>query len=73
MTARMKGTTARKMIKALKRLGFVVVKIRGSHVILRKGIKETCVPYHGHEMSRRLQMDIIKQAGLTIEEIEPYL
>jgi predicted RNA binding protein YcfA (HicA-like mRNA interferase family) len=72
MTNRLPQTTPRKMIKALKKLGFVVEDISGSHYHLCKGAYNTLVPYHSH-LSRRLQMNIIKQAGLTTEEIRPYL
>lgn len=61
------------MIQALLKLGFVVEDVVGSHYHLSRGIYKTTVPFHSGELSRRLQMNIIKQAGLTIEEIRPYL
>lgn len=73
MTSRLQNTTPKKLIKALKRLGFVIVNIRGSHYIMRRNEVETCVPYHSHELPRHLLMAIIKQAGLTIEDIRQYL
>lgn len=73
MGGRLGQTTPRKMIKALQQRGFVIVKIKGSHVILRHGTRETCIPYHNRELPRWLQMEIVSQAGLTIEEISPYL
>ncbi len=73
MGGRLPQATPRQMIKALQKLGFVISDITGSHYHLNNGIYKTTVPLHSFELSRQLQMNIIKQAGLTIEEIRPYL
>ena len=73
MTARLQQTTPRKMMQALQKLGFKITRIKGSHHILRKGDHETCVALHNKQLSRGLQTKILKQAGLTIEDIRPYL
>jgi len=73
MGDRLKQLTARKMIKALQKLGFIIEEVRGSHYHLSKGIYKTTVPLHSRDLSRRMIMNIIKQAGLTIEEIGRYL
>jgi len=73
MSNRLGQTTPRKMIKALKKCGFWIRSIEGSHYIMTNGIRKTSVPYHSYELSRDLMMSIIKQAGLTIEDFRPYL
>lgn len=73
MEGRLPQTTPRKMIKALQRLGFVIDGIEGSHYYLRRGAQRTCIAFHSRDIPRRILMKIIKQAGLTIEEIRPYL
>ena len=52
----------KKVIKALSKVGFVPVRQKGSHIILKneEGVV-IAVPNHPGE-------DIIKQAGLTKEE-----
>ena len=53
-----------KMIKILKALGFVEVRQKGSHVILRKGKKLIVVLVHkGKPLKRSLVRLIIKEAG----------
>ncbi|MBE3560937.1 MAG: type II toxin-antitoxin system HicA family toxin [Ktedonobacteraceae bacterium] len=58
-------------IKALEHLGFVPVRQRGSHVILKKqlpGATVGCViPLHPELASGTLR-NILKQAGVTPEE-----
>lgn len=43
---RLPSTSGKKIIKALARLGFVVVRQRGSHVFLQRGEVSTTVPLH---------------------------
>ena len=72
MSRRLPTLKPRDVIRALEQAGFVVVRIKGSHHILvhrddRSRI--TNVPAHGsHDLPRGTLRDIIKQAGLTIEE-----
>lgn len=61
-------------IRVLQRLGFVVVRQRGSHVVLKKqnadSSKEeiTCVvPFH-HELAIGTLRGILRQARVTPEE-----
>ena len=61
------------MIQALQALGFVIVRTRGSHVFLRRDSREVLVAYHGRELTRDLLFTILKQAGVAIEEVRPYL
>ncbi len=54
-------------IKALERLGFSVVRQRGSHIVLRKGSTGCVVPNH-HELKVGTLSGILKQAGVSPDE-----
>jgi predicted RNA binding protein YcfA (HicA-like mRNA interferase family) len=40
------GVSGRKAVKALERLGFVLLRQKGSHVIMRRGDRGCVVPMH---------------------------
>jgi predicted RNA binding protein YcfA (HicA-like mRNA interferase family) len=54
-------------IRALERLGFVVVRQRGSHIVLRRGSVGCVVPNH-RELKTGTLSGVLKQAGVTLEE-----
>ncbi|MDQ6833364.1 MAG: type II toxin-antitoxin system HicA family toxin [Chloroflexota bacterium] len=56
-------------IKALVRVGFVVVRQQGSHIVVRRGdpFAQLVVPDH-KELDRGTFRAIIRQAGMTVEE-----
>ena len=54
--------------RALKRMGFEFVRQTGSHRHYVKGGLHPCVPIHRSIKPETLQ-SILKQAGLTIEEL----
>ncbi|GAC1702101.1 MAG: type II toxin-antitoxin system HicA family toxin [Candidatus Acidiferrum sp.] len=60
-----------RVIRALKRDGFVELRQKGSHVSLEKRagqqVFRTVVPMHS-ELAKGTLSDIIKQCGLTIDE-----
>ena len=53
-------------VRALQRLGFAVVRQRGSHVRMAKGSLGVTVPAHGSIAPGTLQ-SILRQAGITAE------
>lgn len=59
------------MIKVLSKLGFIVIRQRGSHIVLKGFYKEkkrtVVVPKH-KEIAIGTLKGILFQAGLTIEE-----
>jgi predicted RNA binding protein YcfA (HicA-like mRNA interferase family) len=59
--------SGREAIRALERLGFVVKRQRGSHVILRRGSTGCVVPDH-KELKTGTLNGILKQAGVSAEE-----
>lgn len=40
------GISGRRAVRALERLGFVLLRQKGSHAILRRGSKGCVVPMH---------------------------
>jgi predicted RNA binding protein YcfA (HicA-like mRNA interferase family) len=59
-------------VKALKRLGFVFLRQKGSHAILRRGSRGCVVPMH-REISRPTLKGVLEQAGVTLEEFQANL
>jgi predicted RNA binding protein YcfA (HicA-like mRNA interferase family) len=63
-------------IRALERLGFVQIRQRGSHIILKKQTPEgevgCVVPLH-HQLAIGTLRSILRQAGITPEEFMEHL
>lgn len=54
-------------VRALERLGFVILRQKGSHIILRRGSMGCVVPNH-REIKIGTLGGILKQAGVTSDE-----
>jgi predicted RNA binding protein YcfA (HicA-like mRNA interferase family) len=68
--------TGRDVVRALGRLGWVVVAQRGSHAQLRHPTRggRVTVPLHaGETLGPRLVASILAQAGLTADELREVL
>jgi predicted RNA binding protein YcfA (HicA-like mRNA interferase family) len=71
MSRHLPSMKPREILRALKRAGFAVHHVAGSHYILkREGGPELRVtlPWHGKDLKRKTLTSIIDQAGFTIEE-----
>jgi predicted RNA binding protein YcfA (HicA-like mRNA interferase family) len=69
--AKLPSLTARKVVRALKRAGFVEDRQRGSHLVLIQPQTKarTVVPMHaGRTLQESLLRAIIRDANLSIEE-----
>jgi predicted RNA binding protein YcfA (HicA-like mRNA interferase family) len=55
------------VIRALQRLGFIVLRQRGSHVILCRGSQGCVVPDH-REVKTGTLAGLLKQAGVSVDE-----
>lgn len=55
------------VVRALERLGFVVARQRGSHIVMRRGWTGCVVPNH-RELKVGTLAGILKQAGVTPDE-----
>jgi len=58
---------SRDCLAALQRLGFTVVRQKGSHVVLRRDSSGCVVPNH-KEIRTGTLSGILKQAGVSVEE-----
>jgi len=71
MPPRLRRVSGQAAIRALEKLGFVQVRQRGSHVVLRKqtagGTAGCVVPLH-RELAIGTLRGILRQAGVTQEE-----
>lgn len=72
---RLPQVDAVRLIRALKRAGFIEDEQRGSHLSLWHPVKEisTTVPIHGGDIGRGLLKQILKQAGLSEKEFREFL
>ena len=65
------SVSGERVIRALKRGGFVELRQKGSHVSLERRVGDkvfkTVVPTHS-ELAKGTLSDILKQGGLRIEE-----
>ncbi|MDI1287054.1 MAG: type II toxin-antitoxin system HicA family toxin [Reyranella sp.] len=59
--------SGRDAIRTLEKLGFVVKRQRGSHVVLRRGSVGCVVPDH-KELKTGTLAGVLKQAGVSVEE-----
>ena len=57
------------LIRLLKKAGFIVVRQKGSHVSLEKGIHKTVVPLHD-ELAKGTLLGILKQCDLSKEDLQ---
>lgn len=67
---KLKPLPPRKVIKALEKIGFKIVRQRGSHVFLKHpdGRATVVLVHPGEEIGRGLLRKIIRDAKLTREE-----
>ena len=55
------------VIRALKRLGFTVLRQSGSHVIMRRGVSGCVAPNH-KEVKAGTVSGVLRQAGVSSDE-----
>ena len=69
--SKLPSLTARKVIRALKRAGFVEDRQRGSHLMMfhPESKARTVVPVHpGHSIKEPLLRGIIRDANLSVDQ-----
>ena len=69
--ARLRRVSGDETVRALERLGFVQVRQRGSHIVLKKSTSEEvigCVVPRHRELAIGTLRGILRQAGVTPEE-----
>jgi predicted RNA binding protein YcfA (HicA-like mRNA interferase family) len=67
--------TPQKIIKVLEKKGFVLDRIKGSHHIYYhlETKKRAVVPLHKRDLPKGTLLEIIKQAGISKEELRDLL
>ena len=55
-------------VRALERLGFVITRQRGSHIVMRRGSSGCVVPNH-RELKVGTLAGLLKQAGVSPDEL----
>jgi predicted RNA binding protein YcfA (HicA-like mRNA interferase family) len=73
--SRLPSLTGRQILTALERLGFAVIRIRGSHHYLRHADgRATVVPVHrGETIGRGLLSKILRDAEINREQLQEQL
>lgn len=59
--------SSRECVAAMRRIGFVLARQKGSHIVLRRGSSGCVVPNH-KEIRVGTLSGILKQAGVSLEE-----
>ena len=67
--------TDQKVIRILKKKGFVLDRVKGSHHLFYhpETKRRVTVPVHGRDLPTGTLLEILKQAGIEREEIEGLL
>ncbi len=60
---------ANRLLRALERLGFQIVRQKGSHIQLRKANLLVTVPYHAGDLNPETLRSILRQAKLSIGDL----
>jgi predicted RNA binding protein YcfA (HicA-like mRNA interferase family) len=70
--ARLPSVSGERLVRALRRAGFEVLRQEGSHVAMEKRASDkifrTVVPKHA-TIAKGTLSDILKQCGLTVDEL----
>jgi predicted RNA binding protein YcfA (HicA-like mRNA interferase family) len=64
---RLPGISGKRAIRALENLGFVMLRQKGSHAMLRRGDRGCVVPMH-REINPWTLQGVLKQAGVEAED-----
>ena len=69
---RLPGVFGSEVVRALERLGFIVVRQRSSHIPMRRGTCGCVVPNH-RELKAGTLAGVLKQAGVSVEDFTKVL
>ncbi len=64
--------SGKKTIRSLNKMGFIIVRQRGSHVFMQRGEASVTVPLHNPVKKSTLK-SILNQAGVSLEEFSKHL
>ena len=63
----LRGFSGQQVVSVFQRMGFVHLRTKGSHAVLRRGAAVCVVPLHD-ELAVRTLRSILRQAGISQEE-----
>ena len=63
----LRGFSGDRVIQILKRMGFELLRVKGSHAVLRNGEHICVVPLHD-ELAVGTLKSILRQAGISAQE-----
>jgi len=72
MPDKLPDVSGQEVVKSLCRLGFVFLRQKGSHAVLRRGSRGCVVPMH-REVNRSTLQGILDQAGVSREDFKANL
>ncbi len=75
MSGALPRVSGREVVRALRKIGYVEDRQRGSHIVLRQTVpphRRITVPDH-KEVAKGTLRAIIRQAGLTVDEFKALL
>lgn len=65
------SVSGKKIIRSLNKMGFTIVRQRGSHVFMQRGESTVTVPLHDPVKKTTLK-SILNQAGVSLEDLLEY-
>jgi len=69
---RLLPVSGKQMVKVLKKIGFQIDRQTGSHIVMSKEDIILVIPYHS-TVAKATKRELIKDAGLTVEEFNRLL
>ncbi|MCD4845839.1 MAG: type II toxin-antitoxin system HicA family toxin [Methanosarcinales archaeon] len=66
------SVSGKKTIRSLNKMGFIIVRQRGSHVFMQRGEASVTVPLHNPIRKSTLK-GVLNQAGISLEEFLEHL
>jgi predicted RNA binding protein YcfA (HicA-like mRNA interferase family) len=63
----------KEVISLLQKIGFVVIRQKGSHIQLKKGNLLVTVPLHNKDLKSETLKSILRQARISVEDFERFL
>ena len=72
MSPRYPRVSGSELASALQKLGFVAIRQKGSHAMLKRGSVACIVPMH-RELKTGTLAGILKQAGVSLDDLHEYL
>jgi len=63
----------KELIRALKRLGFIEIRKKGSHLQMKKGNLLVTIPIHNRDLNPTTLKSILRQAKIAAEDLKEIL